>query len=288
MLRQSKHIQLSRAALGDMDDPELEAASRLGGRRFRRWANDRILRDLAGKLTAEDMQGLFSPVPFGNPPKKSAMQRAAEPHVYAVWESFISIDMDKQNRVLQKWEEHVALQRKQGTSMARVPLEIQALNAWAGVSRKARNALRKAPFNTVENLEALILSQVQASSTSSADGAELRLPSSFHRLLAHGIAEYHGLVSLSRTDADGARVTYVRRKAGAGLHGPGGPRMQEQQAGGGIRLAEVLYLLADIAEGNHWPDVEEAAVVGVQDMAPEGTPKHIPDEAGRHEGWVLV
>ena len=46
------------------------------------------------------MQSLFSPVPFGNAPVKSVMQQAAEPEVYAIWESFISIDMDKQSRVL--------------------------------------------------------------------------------------------------------------------------------------------------------------------------------------------
>lgn len=68
---------------------------------LRRWANDRILRDLAGKLTAEDMQGLFSPVPFGNAPVKSALQLASEPRAYAIWESFVSIDMDRQARVLE-------------------------------------------------------------------------------------------------------------------------------------------------------------------------------------------
>lgn len=66
----------------------------------RRWLNDKLLRDMAGALTAADMASLFKPVPFGQP-RTSVWERAAQPEHAYLWDMFRSLEMDKQARVLQ-------------------------------------------------------------------------------------------------------------------------------------------------------------------------------------------
>ena len=53
----------------------------------------------AGTLNAEQMEGLFSPVPFGEV-RTSALERIAAPELAPVWDMFRSIDPDKQAKVL--------------------------------------------------------------------------------------------------------------------------------------------------------------------------------------------
>lgn len=53
---------------------------------------------LAGALTHADMQELFKPVPFGEQPHITPLERAV---LLPFWESFRSIEMDKQKRVLE-------------------------------------------------------------------------------------------------------------------------------------------------------------------------------------------
>ena len=53
----------------------------------------------AGTLNAEQMEGLFSPVPFGEV-RTSVMERIAAPELAPVWDMFRSIDPDKQAKVL--------------------------------------------------------------------------------------------------------------------------------------------------------------------------------------------
>lgn len=62
-----------------------------GNRRYRRLLNDKILRDMAGPLTAEEMEQLYAPPPWGLTPPKSAFEEAAETRE---WDSFRCIDMD--------------------------------------------------------------------------------------------------------------------------------------------------------------------------------------------------
>lgn len=66
----------------------------------RRWLNDKLLRDMAGTLTASDMASLFKPVPFGEQ-RTSPWQLAAQPEHAVLWDLFRSLEMDKQSRVLQ-------------------------------------------------------------------------------------------------------------------------------------------------------------------------------------------
>ena len=54
----------------------------------------------AGPLTLPDIQGLFQPIPFGDPAPPSAFQLAAGRYA-PLWDAFRVIDMDKQSRVLQ-------------------------------------------------------------------------------------------------------------------------------------------------------------------------------------------
>ena len=54
--------------------PSVQAVSRVGRDRRRRWLNDKLLRDMAGSLTAPEMETLFRPPPFGEPTSAAPMR----------------------------------------------------------------------------------------------------------------------------------------------------------------------------------------------------------------------
>lgn len=83
----------------DLEAAELAALERVGGRRRRRFLNDKLLRDLAGPMSANDMASLFAPAPFGEV-KESALSVLMREQG-ALWSHFLSIDYDKQSNVLQ-------------------------------------------------------------------------------------------------------------------------------------------------------------------------------------------
>ncbi len=62
---------------------------------------------------------------------------------------------------------------------------------------------------TVAALEAAVVAFLDAAPGPDT-ACTLTLPSGFERLLLHGVAQFHGLVSASAAAADGARVTTLR------------------------------------------------------------------------------
>ena len=153
-------------ALTEAEVLELQALERVGQRRQRRYLNDKLLRDMAGPLSAADMSALFKPAPFGETGHVSAFTQAAAPEHAALWELFRSVDMDKEGRVLQKWEAYVRELRGEaggssgGGGGSAGPDEspaAAALAAWSAVAPRARRALRHASPQHVEAVEGAIL-----------------------------------------------------------------------------------------------------------------------------------
>lgn len=204
-------------AYSEAEQAELYALSRVGQRKQRRWLNDKLLREMAGTLSAADMASLFKPVPFGEQ-RASLWEQAARPEHRILFDMFRSLDMDKQTRVLQKWEAHV---RELQAGPAAIPdPAIDALAAWAGVSFKARQAMKRAP-TTCEAIEAQLLAFLQQQD--GGQGSELvveGLEDGFHRLIAHGLAEYHSLQSTSRVVDGGGKQVVVRCPAHAAARAP--------------------------------------------------------------------
>ena len=64
----------------------------MGRERRRRWLNDKILRDMAGAMTAADMNTLFQPPPFGGQAARpTVLSSAALPQNVAIWDLFRNI-----------------------------------------------------------------------------------------------------------------------------------------------------------------------------------------------------
>ncbi|KAL4458348.1 hypothetical protein ABPG75_013213 [Micractinium tetrahymenae] len=206
--------------LSEAEAAELYALSRVGQRKQRRWLNDKLLRDMAGALTAADMASLFKPVPFGEQ-RASVWERAAQPEHAFLWDMFRSLEMDKQARVLQKWEAHVR-ELQAGPSAIRNPA-VQAIAAWAGVGWKARQAMKRSSPSHVAAIEAPILAFLQQEPAAAGELVLSDLEDGFHRLIAHGLAEYHGLSSHSRPAPGGGKEVVLRRRAGAALAAAMGP-----------------------------------------------------------------
>ena len=145
----------------------------------------------------------------------------------------------------QKWEAHVR-ELQAGPAAIRSPA-VDAIAAWAGVSTRARQAMKRSSPEVVQALEDLVLAFLQQDeqqeqedageeqqqqqpdvdggsggiSISSSQGGDLVLflDEGFHRLIAHGLAEYHGLASHSRVLPGGGKAVVIRRRRPASDNG---------------------------------------------------------------------
>ncbi|KXZ55196.1 hypothetical protein GPECTOR_3g340 [Gonium pectorale] len=217
-------------AASELELAELKAMEAAGVRRRRRWLNDKTLRDLAGPLSAADMEAQFKPAPFGSA-APSALAQAMSPANAALWENFRNIDPEKEARVLQKWAAH----QRDSAPLRQRPLSqaALALQRWAAVGKKARAALKRANPASVLQLELQVLDFFEQA----APGATLLMPleDGFARLLVHGLADFYGLLSTSRTDDSGATCVAVYRRTKPLAGGGGGGGSPGRGGGGGAR-----------------------------------------------------
>ena len=235
--------------------------ARLGRAKARRALNDRILRALAGPLTLSSISSLYSPAPFGGGGPPSALSRVLPGgEGAAVWEAFRSVDSDRQSRALAAWEGHLAAAGRAGgrraSSAARRPADAATaaaaaatagLRAWAGVSHRAREALKRAGASRVDAVEAPVLlwlaharSAVAAAATALSGAEEggtpasappspppLRIPTpdAWARALIHGLSQFHRLRLKRGRGAGGEDVSelHLASDDGGGGSGPTPP-----------------------------------------------------------------
>ena len=171
-------LSASRAAARDASlREELVEAARLGQRRRRRWANDRLLRELGGAMTVAEMQAQFMPPPFGAPPQPTAFERMLRAQARGEWAGFHKVDMDKERAFLRELElaEHEARRERArgGEREAKTDKDerrgderdepagyapdphVGPRVAWGRVSAKERAALRNVVRRAPERLERL-------------------------------------------------------------------------------------------------------------------------------------
>lgn len=184
----------------DIDMREMRD-SKLGRRRYRRWANDNMLRELAPALTAADIGSLFAPPPWGDKSVQSPLEIVmASSRDMAAWEPFRNVDMDLQAKVLQQ-----GLHRKAVGSLGE-GRQSPAMKAWCGVERNLRSALRRNYASSfLQELEEKLVCFIEG------DGQDLVLAvgSTYDRLLVHGSSQFHGLKSLTvqvPVDSSGSEV----------------------------------------------------------------------------------
>jgi len=183
------------------ENPNTEAEQRLrqllqiSNRRYCRWVNDRLLRELAPPLDAEEIGGLFSPPPWGERDVLTPLERITGAgnnclSDMAAWEPFRNnVDMDMEEHMLKS-----LVKERPKKDESNVTGSMAAMKAWHTVDRRARDALRRnSHLPLVEAFEERILVYVK-----SADAGEvltLEVQDPFHRLVLHGICEFYGLVS---------------------------------------------------------------------------------------------
>jgi hypothetical protein len=164
------------------------------------------------------MESLFKPAPFGDTGYVSVFTLAAAPEHAPLWDLFRSVDSDKQNRVLLKWEEHVKELRAEVTNDSEGGLKkadsavvaaTVALQGWAAIGPRGRKALRRAPHGCSSEIEAPILRLIESTVDNE---ITLELEDGFQRLLAHSIAKFHFLFAQSRDGPDGRKVVVVRKR----------------------------------------------------------------------------
>eukprot|EP00239_Pterosperma_sp_CCMP1384_P002538 CAMPEP_0197854160 /NCGR_PEP_ID=MMETSP1438-20131217/24130_1 /TAXON_ID=1461541 /ORGANISM="Pterosperma sp., Strain CCMP1384" /LENGTH=414 /DNA_ID=CAMNT_0043468807 /DNA_START=107 /DNA_END=1351 /DNA_ORIENTATION=+ len=160
------------------DESFSEYLSQFGARRRNRWANEQILRDLAGPMSAEEMRGLFAPVPFGQPAPPSAFECAMMDKELA--ELLRQADMDDEMDAMFHMEISSQREKRRGDvsasgsaksdtlpdgSLSREGL-LRGLEAWSNVAHKARKALRRGSqqsWPSMLRLEAKVIQFLEAS-----------------------------------------------------------------------------------------------------------------------------
>ena len=193
---------------------ELASAARLGHRRRRRWANDRLLRELGGRMSVAEMQAQFMPPPFGAPAKPTAFEAMLDAQARGEWTGFHKVDMDKEKAFLDKVRAAEAASRTH-----RHESESYAAAGWARTSARARAALRSVARRSPERLEDLENVVLDFAEEFADTARELVLPldDGFGRLLAHGLCEFHGVAATSRPTERGGKELVVRAPSVAGI-----------------------------------------------------------------------
>ena len=195
---------------------ELASAARLGHHRRRRWANDRLLRELGGRMSVAEMQAQFMPPPFGAPAKPTAFEAMLDAQARGEWTGFHKVDMDKEKAFLDKVRAAEAASRTH-----RHESESYAAAGWARTSARARAALRSVARRSPERLEDLENVVLDFAEEFADTARELVLPldDGFGRLLAHGLCEFHGVAATSRPTERGGKELVVRAPSVASISG---------------------------------------------------------------------
>lgn len=171
--------------------------------------NDRLLRDMAGPMTAKEMEAHFKPPPWGDIQPPSALDTMLSES--DVWDIFRNIDMDKEARLLKKWELHNAETSKHSKKLKVGPLEYahEAMEKWAFVDKGSRFALKRTNPHTVLEMEMEVLDLQEKDPKET-----LTIPSenSYTTSIWRGLAQFHGLAFKSvvtESETDGRQVELV-------------------------------------------------------------------------------
>ncbi|CAN6883214.1 unnamed protein product [Brassica oleracea] len=181
-------------------EKKIEALESLTGqvsnRRSRRWLNDRILMELVPRLDAQEIRGLFAPPPWGDdvPPSAFSLTNVGE------WDKFRNIDMDKEANIMDSLNQSSVRQK------GHVDADKTAvLTAWRRIDCRTRDALRRSFLpDLIEGYENCISHFIEEGGEG--DVLELKVQDPFHRLLLHGVCEYHNLVSTTETEQIGKKA----------------------------------------------------------------------------------
>lgn len=224
-----------------LDEQELKSLNKLGQRRQRRWTNDLLLRAMAPELSPSDIDGLFKPVPFGDAHPPSAFSMVdADAGMQELWRScLLSVGMDKQERLLEKWREYVddlnrscsaAAEEEENEEIegcedgvrsgerqvrrARRATVAAYRKRWEdSVSSSGRAAVKNVSEDVVRELEAQMLPCLFGA----ADQVEMHPKDGYGRLLGHSLAKFHGLRSTTRRNERGGKYLVVWRCDGSGF-----------------------------------------------------------------------
>ena len=197
-----------------LDDEELDSLNKLGQRKQRRWKNDLLLRAMAPELTADAIDGLFKPVPFGDVhPPSPFTQVADDEQVQQLWQLLLSVSAEKQQRILEKWDAHVKellesirMEKDDCPRHSTGMVAKEYSRRWQQkISATGRAALRKAPTQTLHDMEAKMIPCIFTPDMS----VDIHAEDGFGRLLAHSIAQFHGLKSKSQSFSGKNRYVHV-------------------------------------------------------------------------------
>lgn len=195
-----------------LDDEELDSLNKLGQRKQRRWKNELLLRAMAPELTADAIDGLFKPVPFGDiHPPSPFTQISHDEDLQQLWQLLLSVSAEKQQRILEKWDTHVKellqscqVEHKDGQSKALIANGYS--RRWQQkVSAIGKTALKKAPTQTLHDIEAKMIPCIFTPGMS----VDIHAEDGFGRLLAHSIAQFHGLRSISQSHSGKDRFVHI-------------------------------------------------------------------------------
>ncbi|KAL5203756.1 hypothetical protein ABZP36_008627 [Zizania latifolia] len=175
--------------------------TKVNNRRSRRWLNDRLLIELVPRLHVEEIKGLFAPPPWGEELPLSAFCRAS----VGEWDTFRSIDMDVEARLIQRMKQSSTKQKNHVDGD-----EMIALNAWHRIDRQTREAIKR---NFLPDLLEIYEEQVRIfiEYTSSKDVLALNVQDPFQRLLLHGVCEM-----TSVREGKLWKTTTIKMRAGTG------------------------------------------------------------------------
>lgn len=215
VVSKKKHRSKRGSGIADIENERFAAEERirvlwkLSNRNYRRWMNDRLLRELTPQLDAGEIGSLFAPPPWGEKSVASPFERVSaygEGSTWdkAAWEPFRNdVDMDMEERMLQRATKHRDKTLSQDARRLKA-----AARAWQGVSHKSRDVLRRtSSWHLVDIFEEKVLNYLKEVKMGGPDCLLINVDDAYHRMLIHGICEFHGLSSMTISNVDDGEGT---------------------------------------------------------------------------------
>lgn len=223
VVSKKKHRPKRSSGVSDTKNEMLEAERRIrltlkvSNRHYRRCMNDRLLRELASPLDATEIGSHFAPPPWGersvlSPFERVSAFREGSTLDLEAWEPFRNdVDMDVEAKALQRRVRH------QGKNLGIEALRHNAaIVSWQGVSHRSRDVLRrKSSWHLVNLFEEKILDYLREMETGAPGFLVLDADDAYHRMLIHGICEFHHLSSKTISRMEDGEGTAVMIKGNA-------------------------------------------------------------------------
>eukprot|EP00210_Caulerpa_lentillifera_P004068 g3881.t1 len=170
---------------------EFKIVEKMGSRRRRRWLNDKMLRDMTGPMTRDQIEAQFCPPPWGDDPLPNEPFHLLFLEARSLWEMLINIDMNQEEALIDELKTKHRKERNEEKVYDPCGAR-KALRAWNGLPRRLRRILKSANPMVVLEMELEVM-EFKAQGNSTTPSLIIPQQSRYKTAIYEGLCEFHKL-----------------------------------------------------------------------------------------------